>query len=310
MTLGARPGARIDRVVVKPLDEVQAGALLAILEGHSQAEAQLALALAQKANAEHQRDLKKKQLDLEREHFDKSQSAKLQAAGRVFGAKQRWNEIATLFKQLSEDKNLSPRDRFDLLLRYFEAENQNLRGEMEIQSFQLAQQMQPEKRKLEDAELGGKGPEQDLLDRQIELARTGVAQAEVHAPFAGKVLELLAKEGEVSSGPFMLFGDVSEMAASAEVYQADVPRIRIGDAAAVQILDRAVPGKVSAVGVVVGKNQLTSLDPRALQDRRVVKVTIRLDDASQARQLINMEVDVTIRPGPPSSERSAQSASR
>jgi len=297
-------------VVVKAHDQVKDGDLLAILEGHSQAEAQLALALAQKAKAEHQRDLKKQQLELERKHFDKTQSAKLESALKVFGAKQRWNEISTLFKQLSDDKNLAPRDRFDLQLRYFEAESQNLRGEMEIQSFQLAQQMQPDKRTLEDSELAGKGPEQELFDRQIDLARTGVAQAEVHAPFAGNVLELLAKEGEVSSGPLMLFGDVSEMAASAEVYQADLPRIRIGDPAIVQVLESAVPGKVAAVGIVVGKNQLTSLDPRALQDRRVIKVSIRLDDASHSRRLINMEVDVTIRPAAVTSGNSDQSASR
>jgi hypothetical protein len=41
---------------------------------------------------------------------------------------------------------------------------------------------------------------------------------------------------------------------------------------------------------------VTSLDPRALQDRRVVEVTVRLDDAEPAARFVNMEVDVLIKP--------------
>ena len=61
------------------------------------------------------------------------------------------------------------------------------------------------------------------------------------------------------------------MVATAEVYQADVPRLKVGDAATVQVLEQSVTGKVTRIGSVVGKNQLVSLDPRALQDRRVVR---------------------------------------
>lgn len=295
--VGARPGARIERIRVAAHDKVQPGAVLAILEGHAQAEAQLALALAQKARAEHQRAVKKQQLVLEREQADKLRAARLESAGRVFGAKQRWNEIAALYKQLMDDKSLPARDRFEIMLRNFEAESQNLRGEQEIKAFEVAQPLIGKQRELEDDELGDKGPDQDLLDRQVEAARVGVALAEVRAPRAGEVLELLAHEGEVSSGPLLLFGDTSAMVAVAEVFQADVLRVQVGDPATVQVLDRAEAGKVTAVGIVVGKNQLNSLDPRALQDRRVVKVTVQLDDPAAARRLISMEVDVAIRAG-------------
>jgi hypothetical protein len=44
-------------------------------------------------------------------------------------------------------------------------------------------------------------------------------------------------------------------------------------------------------------------DPRALQDRRVVKVSVKLDDPGPAAKFINMEVDVTIRPGVMTSTR-------
>ena len=47
---------------------------------------------------------------------------------------------------------------------------------------------------------------------------------------------------------------------------------------------------------MVAKNQLANLDPRALQDRRVVKVGIRLDDPTLAARLVNMEVEAVITP--------------
>lgn len=295
--LGARPGARIEKVLVARGDLATPGQTLAILEGHDQAQAQLALAEAQKRRAVHQRSVQKQKLALERKQFDKIQGAKLLSARRVFGSKQRWGEIDALYKQISEDKNLPSKDRLDVMLRYFQAENENLRGELEIKQYETAQELTKDQRELEDSELGDKGPDVDLLDRQIDLARAGLSQTEVRAPVGGRILELLAHAGEVSSGPFLEMGDLSVMVATAEVYQADVPRLKIGDSATVQVLDQPITGKVTRIGSVVGKNQLVSLDPRALQDRRVVKVTITLDDAELARRLVNMEVDVAIRPG-------------
>ena len=304
--VGARPGARIERIEVGPADGITPGQVLAILEGHDQAQAQLALAEAQKTRALHQRSVQKQKLALEREQFDKLQKSKLESAMRVFSSKQRFDEITKLYKELQP--TLQGKDRFDLELRYFEAETQNLRGELEIKSYQVAQELVPRQRKLEDEELGEKGPDLDLLDRQTDLARAGLAQTEVRAPFGGRVLELMAHAGEVSSGPLLAMGDLSAMVATAEVFQTDIPRLRTGDPATVQVLDQSVTGKVTLIGSIVGKNQLTNLDPRALQDRRVVKVTIGLDNPALAARFVNMEVEAAIKPGAHSAAESVAGA--
>ena len=96
---------------------------------------------------------------------------------------------------------------------------------------------------------------------------------------------MLAHPGELSSGALLEMGDVSSMIARAEVYQSDVPRIRPGDPAEVDILGTRVAGKVTRIGSIVGKNQLTSIDPRAMRDLRVVEVTIQLDRAEPARRV-------------------------
>jgi HlyD family secretion protein len=75
-----------------------------------------------------------------------------------------------------------------------------------------------------------------------------------------------------------------------------VPRIHLGDPAAVNILGKQIPGKVARIGSIVGRNRLTSLDPRALRDLRVVEVSIRLDDAAAARHYVNMEVEAEVQP--------------
>ena len=56
-------------------------------------------------------------------------------------------------------------------------------------------------------------------------------------------------------------------------------------------------GRVTQIGTMVARNQLTNLDPRALQDRRVVKVRISLDDSTLAAKLVNMEVEIAITAG-------------
>ena len=257
--VGARPGARIERIAVSQGDKVASGQLLAVLEGHDQAIAQVALAEAQKARAIHQRELQKQKLALERERFDKLQKARLESAGRVLASKALFDEITTRYKEILP--TLQGKDRFDLELKYLEAENQNLKDTLEVKSVQVAQELTPRQRKLEDEELGEKSPDLDVLDRQIELARAGVAQTEVHAPGAGQVLEVLAHAGEVGSGPLLTLGDVSAMAAIAEVFQSDVPRLTVGDPASVRVLDQSVAGQVTRIGTMVARNQLAISTP-------------------------------------------------
>ena len=171
IVVGARPGARIDKIQAAQGDLVTPGQVLAILEGHDQAQAELALAEAQKQRADHQRSVQKRKLELEREQFDKLQAAKLQSATRVFGSKQRWSQIEALYKQLADDKDLPGKDRLDIMLRYFQAENENLRGELEIKSYETAQKLVPDQRKLEDQELGDKGPDIDCRSSSSRCPR-------------------------------------------------------------------------------------------------------------------------------------------
>jgi HlyD family secretion protein len=174
---------------------------------------------------------------------------------------------------------LQGKDRYDAELALFQVEMQALKADLDRQLLE-----------------GDLAPEHEVLQTQIQLAEDGLRSTEVRAPGAGRVLRILVHPGEISPGALLVMGDVSSMSATAEVYQGDVPRLRVSDPAVVSIQGNPVAGTVARIGSIVGKNQLTSVDPRALRDLRVVEVTIQLVDSSLAARYVNMEVEATIRP--------------
>jgi HlyD family secretion protein len=152
------------------------------------------------------------------------------------------------------------------------------------------------KRAVEDEALADGGTEDQVLDRQIDLARAAFAATTVKAPIAGTVLDVMMRPGEVSSGPLLALGDLTAIEAVAEVDKLDIASVSEGDAARASILGTVVPGTVSRIGRLVGRNQLINVDPRTPQDLRVVKVNIQLDRVEEAAQLINLQVEVVITP--------------
>src|SRR6516162_1922201 len=77
IVIGARPGMRVEQVRVAVGQDVKAGELLDVLEGHNQRERQLALAEAQRDAARFQRRLRREQLALERDRFDRLKQPRL-----------------------------------------------------------------------------------------------------------------------------------------------------------------------------------------------------------------------------------------
>ena len=77
IVVGARPGMRVEQVCVAEGQDVKAGELLAVLEGHDQRERQLALAEAQRDAVRFQRRLRREQLALERARFDRLKQPRL-----------------------------------------------------------------------------------------------------------------------------------------------------------------------------------------------------------------------------------------
>jgi HlyD family secretion protein len=133
-------------------------------------------------------------------------------------------------------------------------------------------------------------------------ARLGRHQAElersfVRAPFAGRVIDVLRRPGEiVGQDGIVELARVDQMLAIAEVFEADVRHVRVGQPARVrsQALAKDLTGSVVRIRPKVQKIDQIGDDPVARKDARIVEVEVRLDDSRAAANLTNLQVEVEI----------------
>lgn len=134
----------------------------------------------------------------------------------------------------------------------------------------------------------------------LAMARAELATTEVRAPIAGRILNICARPGErVADEGILEIGDTSEMYAVAEVYEADLPRVKVGQPATVRLftgLGDELHGEVAEIGMIVAKKDVLANDPVADTDARVVEVRVCLqgEDARRVERLSNARVEVTI----------------
>jgi HlyD family secretion protein len=152
---------------------------------------------------------------------------------------------------------------------------------------------------LSDTEFEAAQLRRDVARAGLERAAADLELSTVRSPIDGQVLEIHAREGErVGPEGIAELGETGVMYAIAEVYEADIGRVREGQRAQVTspALPHALVGRVERVGLKVGKKDVLSTDPVADADARIVEVEIRLEDAAAAAALTNLRVDVTIEP--------------
>ncbi|MFO0951124.1 MAG: biotin/lipoyl-binding protein [Isosphaeraceae bacterium] len=236
VTVGARPGARVVRIEVKEGDEVKAGQLLATLEGQEAARAQLASAETQKKKAEADRDRQRKRLSLERAHEDRVQKVRLQQVTeiqKILAARVTQGDASQLL--IDKVPGITAKDKAEFQVGLDRLKIDAARAAIELEQAKADQDDLAPRRAIEDQALATGGPEDALLDQQIELARANVEQTQIKAPTAGHVLQILAREGEVSARPARADGrDLTSMVATAGVDQSDVGAILPGASAEVR----------------------------------------------------------------------------
>lgn len=151
---------------------------------------------------------------------------------------------------------------------------------------------------------GGSGIQADIAVSRANLkaAQAQLVQAErdlekayVRAPIDGTVIKVVARPGErPDTDGVVHIGDTTQMTVEAEVYQTMIGRVTIGDPVTVtaEALSSPLSGQVSAIGLQIGRQSITSDDPAANTDARVVDVIVVLDPESSTRsqRLTNLQV--------------------
>jgi len=142
-----------------------------------------------------------------------------------------------------------------------------------------------------------------LRTAQATLARTraDAALSRVFAPAAGRILKIYARPGDLVGADGLLdLGDLDRLDVVADVYETDLPRVRLGAAAEVIVSGdpNRYAARVEEIGRLVRHTTEAGVDPVAAVDGRTVEVRLALlpDGCEALRHRINMQVQVAIQP--------------
>lgn len=147
----------------------------------------------------------------------------------------------------------------------------------------------------------------EVARREHELNRAAtrriladIEAATIVAPIDGVVLRIYNRPGESATTKVLDLGQTDRMVAMAEVFEADIRRIRPGQQAEILLpaLGEWLNGRVARIGQFVGKRETLTADPVAEVEARVFRVHIDLDGASsqRARRFSNMQIEARILP--------------
>lgn len=141
--------------------------------------------------------------------------------------------------------------------------------------------------------------EVDTAIAAAKRAETELNQAYIRAPISGQILKIHSRPGEsISDDGIAELGQTDQMVVVAEVYQTDISKVLVGQAAVItgQAFNGQLKGTVSEVGVQVSRQNVFSNQPGENLDQRVVEVKIRLDpqDNARVKGLTNLQVQAAI----------------
>ncbi len=281
----SQDGARIERLLVAEGDRVTVGQVLAEFSDAQLRDAALQQAEAQRAQASARLD-------------------RTRAAGRPSEITAQRARIEAL--RNAEDSARREADRAERLeragagaeavaerARFVANRTRAERAEAEA-ALETLLRPRPEDLALAEAELAA---------AEAALARTQAeaALARLRAPIGGTILRVMARSGERAGAEGVLeIADLSRMDVVADVYETDLPRLRIGAAAEVLVPGEAArfPATVREIGWQVRRNTQATTDPVAAVDARTVEVRLTLppEAAAALARRSNMQVQVAIRP--------------
>lgn len=280
--------ARIAELRVAVGDEVEAGDILAVLDNLSQLQSAVATAQAAltvrvanltQTRASNTASRAEAQATLER----------VQAAANV--AQSELDRVTTLF-----ERGVTTRAAFDqIVTTATQAARDVERAEATLSRYSTESDIVQADIAVAEANL-------DAARAALSSAEQDLDRAYVRAPENGKVLDINVRAGErPGTAGIIDLGDTSQMTVEAEVYQTMIGRVTIGDPVIVSAdaLSQDLNGTVTAIGLEIGRQSITSNDPAANTDSRVVDVIVTLDVASSpiAAPYTNLETVVRIDAG-------------
>jgi HlyD family secretion protein len=315
--------SRVEQLLVRAGDRVEAGQVIAMLQGLDRRQAALTaaeqnVAIAQARLAQVQSgDAKTSELAAQQANIGRleaqlrAETTEREAAiARVqidlLNAETTYERYQKLYQSgatsLAEmetaQKNLEAvRTQLTIAQAQLDNTTSTLQRQIQQEQYQLSNlsEVRPADVQVAQAEL-------NYALTQVEKAKAELDDLYVRAPIAGQILKINTRIGEqvnLNEGIVEL-GQTDQMYAIAEVYETDISKIQIGQSATIVSENGGFPGavygSVEQIGLQIGKNNILDSDPAATQDARVVEVRIRInpEDTLTVAGLSNMQVRVRI----------------
>jgi len=141
--------------------------------------------------------------------------------------------------------------------------------------------------------------------------------ATIRAPFGGTLIRKFKEVGETVSAdtvsdPVFHLADLSALKVTAEVPEADIERVRIGQSAQIRAdayLGPSFPATVSKIALAAGRKKLRSDDPRERLDEKIVEVELELPRNEALRSGMTVDVVIETEGSPPSHPAASSPAS-
>ena len=134
---------------------------------------------------------------------------------------------------------------------------------------------------------------------QLLISEAEFENTVISAPITGTVLKIMTRPGErIKDHGLLEMADLTQLDVVAEVYESDLPKIKVGQTARVNAVgfERIYTAKVRELGFQVKKNDLNDTDPLADRDNRIIEVRLTLepDAVKDLRHQIFRQVRVQI----------------
>ncbi|MBT8049179.1 MAG: HlyD family efflux transporter periplasmic adaptor subunit [Xanthomonadales bacterium] len=139
----------------------------------------------------------------------------------------------------------------------------------------------------------------EVARAHLNRVRAELQRSFVRAPFDGRVINVVARPGELITPKGILeLARIDRMFAIAEVYETDIRLVRQGQRATIRssALEKDAKGTVNFIRQKVQKQDEIGTDPAARKDARIIEVVIELDDPEPVAGLTNLQVEVVIHP--------------
>jgi HlyD family secretion protein len=281
-------GVRVEKLFVQEGDEVDEGAILARLDNATQLQAELDQAQSQVSVTE----AKLIQIEAGAKLAD-IKSKELAADGFKLEMEKNKKKLQRI--QQLRDKNVVTQE--ELEERTWEYEQTRLNYEQARANWESIKEVR-------ETDVAVAREEVYSARSNLEKKRADLLHADIKAPIKGRILRIHTLAGEkLGDNALLEMGNVEEMHAVAEVYEADLNKLKIGMPAKVYVssLQQTLSGSVCELGQLVARKDVLSNDPVSDTDARVVEVRIKLDAEStplvqrlsQARVEVSMDLSST-----------------